>query len=33
MLRKEDTDSDGEVGVLHRGKRFRYCKKEIVDEK
>jgi hypothetical protein len=29
MLR-EDTDSDGEIGVLCCGKRFRYNKKETV---
>jgi hypothetical protein len=28
MSREEDTDSDGEIGVLHCGKRFRYSKKE-----
>jgi hypothetical protein len=30
MPREEDTDSDGEIGVLCCGKRFRYSKKETV---
>jgi hypothetical protein len=29
-MSREDTDSYGEIGVLHCGKRFRYNKKEIV---
>jgi hypothetical protein len=33
MSREEDIESDGEIGVLHCGKRFRYSKKETVDER
>jgi hypothetical protein len=29
-MSREDTDSDGEIGVFHYGKRFRYSKREIV---
>jgi len=27
---REDTDSNGDIGVLHYGKRFRYSKKETM---
>jgi hypothetical protein len=33
MLREEDIDSDGNIRVLHYGKRFRYSKKEIMVER
>ena len=33
MPREEDTHSDKEIGVLRRGKRFRYSKKETVAER
>jgi len=33
MLREKETESHEEIRVLHYGKRFRYSKKEIVDER
>jgi hypothetical protein len=33
MSREEYSESNGEIGVLHCGKRFRYSKKETVVER
>jgi hypothetical protein len=33
MLREDDTNSNGDIGVLHYRKSFRYSKRETMDRK